>query len=86
MLDQPDSIHHLGGINWGLFLIFILSMLFCHFLIRKGVKASGNLIIYTASAPFVILFLMLLRGLFLEGAVDGLTYLFKPDWSKLFTR
>ena len=58
-------------------------MFVCHYIIRNGVKGSGNLIIYTASGPFVILFLLLVRGLFLKGAFKGLTYLFYPNWSKL---
>ena len=61
-------------------------MLLCHFIIKDGVKSSGNLIIYTASAPFVILSLLLIRGLFLSGAIEGLMYVFTPDWSKLWTR
>jgi SNF family Na+-dependent transporter len=41
--------------------------------------------IVTATAPFVIFFLLVLRGLFLEGAWEGIVYLFKPNWSLIFT-
>ena len=86
MLHQSTGIDEYGGQNWPLFIIYVLSMLTCHFIIKNGVKSTGNLIIYTASSPFVILFLLLVRGLFLSGAGEGLAYLFKPDWSKLWTR
>lgn len=33
--------------------------------------------------PYVFLFILLLRGLFLPGALDGIIYYLKPDWEKL---
>ena len=35
--------------------------------------------------PYVLLFILLIRGLTLEGAMDGIKYLFIPDLSKLKT-
>lgn len=39
----------------------------------------------TATSPFVFLLILLIRGLFLDGASEGLAYLFEPKWSKLWT-
>lgn len=33
--------------------------------------------------PYVFLFILLLRGLFLPGALQGIIYYLKPDWEKL---
>ncbi len=35
--------------------------------------------------PYLLLFILLIRGLTLEGAMDGIKYLFIPDLSKLKT-
>lgn len=39
---------------------------------------------YTATAPYFILTILLVRGLFLTGAGKGIYYLFVPDFNKLF--
>ena len=62
-----------------------MSILACHFVIKNGAKTTGKIVIFTASAPFVLFIVLILRGIFLEGAYEGITYLFKPDWSKLWT-
>jgi SNF family Na+-dependent transporter len=59
-------------------------MLVVYMCIAKGVKISGKIAIYSSSAPFILLFILLIRGLFLEGGLTGLYYLFIPDFSKLF--
>jgi hypothetical protein len=33
--------------------------------------------------PYVFLLILLLRGLFLPGALDGIVYYLKPNWEKL---
>lgn len=85
ILHQSSSINEFGGINGILFFIFILSLVICHIIIKDGAKTSGKIIIVTASAPFFIFFILIARGIFLEGALDGIIYLFKPNWSLLWT-
>lgn len=58
-------------------------MIFVFFCIFKGIKLSGKITIYTAIAPYILLLILLARGIFLDGAFDGLSYLLKPDLSKL---
>ena len=45
---------------------------------------SGKIAIVTASSPYILLLILLIRGLMLEGAGEGIYYLFKPDFVKLF--
>lgn len=85
ILHQSDSIDDFGGINPFLFVIYICSLIICHFVIKEGAKTSGKIIIVTASAPFVMFFILVLRGLFLDGAWEGIVFLFKPKWELLWT-
>lgn len=39
---------------------------------------------FTALMPYFFFLILGVRGLFLDGAMDGLRYLFIPDFTKLF--
>ena len=54
-----------------------------YFSLFKGVKSSGKVIWVTATMPYVVLTILLVRGLMLEGAADGIRYYLHVDWSKL---
>lgn len=40
---------------------------------------------FTVISPYVLLSILTFRGLSLPGSINGLIYLFKADFSKLFT-
>lgn len=83
-MNQSSSIGEFGGINILLFLIYIGSLIICHLIIKDGAKTSGKIAIVTATAPYVMFIILILRGIFLEGAIEGIVYLFKPNWSLLW--
>lgn len=37
----------------------------------------------TALAPYVVLFILLIRGISLPGAAEGIRYYLTPEWHKL---
>ena len=41
------------------------------------------MVYFTALFPYVVLTVLLIRGLTLEGAVDGLEFFLKPNMTKL---
>jgi len=83
-LDISPSLSTVGdGLNWKLFGCFILSWLLVYVCIVRGIKSSGKVVYFTATAPYVILFILLCFALTLEGADKGLQALFQPDFSKL---
>jgi len=62
----------------------VSSLVICYFVIRKGVKTSGKIIMFTAIAPYFLFVILFFRGIFLDGAGRGIAYLFMPKFSKLF--
>lgn len=73
----------LGPIQWHLALTLFISWLIIGFSILKGVKSSGKTMYVTATLPYVILTILLVRGLMLDGAIDGIKYFIKPVPSRL---
>ena len=51
---------------------------------KKGVKTSGKVVVFTSLMPYFLFFILAIQGIFLDGAMDGIRYLLMPDFSKLF--
>jgi len=52
--------------------------------IAKGVLRVGKIVLVTVPLPLLILVLLVLRGLTLDNAMNGLAYYLSPDWSRLW--
>lgn len=83
MLEETDSISDGGGLVPLIVISLFVAYVLVYFSIWKGVESTGKVVYFTALMPYVMLFIMLFRGVTLEGSGDGLYYLFYPDWSKL---
>lgn len=52
-------------------------------IVKNGVKTSGKIVVVTSLMPYVLFLILAIRGLFLDGAMEGIKYLLVPDFSKL---
>uniref|UniRef100_T1J0B1 limulus clotting factor C n=1 Tax=Strigamia maritima TaxID=126957 RepID=T1J0B1_STRMM len=82
-IHEANGIDDVGDLRWDLTLCLLLVWIVVYFCLFKGIKSSGKVVYFTVSFPYVILFVLVIRGVTLEGASVGLKYLFIPDWSKL---
>ncbi|OWA50488.1 Sodium-dependent proline transporter [Hypsibius exemplaris] len=76
-LSQP------GPVIWQLALCLIFCWIVVFFCLYKGIQSSGKAVYFTSTFPFVILLVLLVRGVLLDGAVEGIIFLFKPQWHRL---
>ena len=78
-IDQP------GGLQWELVGCLLISWTLVYFCVWKGVKSSGKVVYFTALFPYVMIIALMLRGITLPGAMTGLSFYIKPDFSKLLS-
>uniref|UniRef100_A0A8C3EV23 Uncharacterized protein n=1 Tax=Corvus moneduloides TaxID=1196302 RepID=A0A8C3EV23_CORMO len=83
VLKISDGIQHLGGLRWELALCLLLAWIICYFCIWKGVKSTGKVVYFTATFPYVMLIVLLIRGVSLPGASQGILFYLYPDISRL---
>lgn len=83
ILQISEGIEHMGGIVWPLFTCNLISWIIVFLCICNGVKSVGKVVYFTATFPFVILFILLIRGVTLPGAYDGIMFYIMPKWSQI---
>uniref|UniRef100_A0A672Q701 Transporter n=1 Tax=Sinocyclocheilus grahami TaxID=75366 RepID=A0A672Q701_SINGR len=83
VLDLSASVDRLGSVNWRLALCLLLVWTVCYFCVWKGVKSTGKVVYVTATFPYLMLLVLLVRGVSLPGAVDGIVYYLKPNHTRL---
>ena len=82
-LRISDGIHDVGEVRWELCLCLLLSWIVVYFCIWKGVESVGKVVYVTATFPYLVLFILLIRGCTLSGAGKGIVYYLTPDFAVL---
>ncbi|KAF3691428.1 Sodium- and chloride-dependent transporter XTRP3 [Channa argus] len=82
-LDISSSIEENGGIHTGQALCLVLAWMITYLFIVRGVKSTGKVVYFTATFPYVVLFIYLIRGVTLHGAINGVKYMFTPKMEQL---
>lgn len=71
------------NVNWPMFSCVVFSWIICYFCVWKGIKWTGKVVMFTATFPVAMLMVLLVRGVTLPGAWDGIVYYVVPRMDKL---
>lgn len=83
MLQVSESPGVLGGFSIPVLLGVILTWILIYLILRKGTDSVGKVVWFTVLAPVILLLVLIFRAITLPGAIEGLNYFFKPDFSEL---
>jgi len=72
-----------GSPTWALTLCLLGAWIIIFLCLVKGIQSSGKVVYFTATFPYVVLFILLIRAVTLPGASLGINFYLVPDWSKL---
>uniref|UniRef100_A0A1I8GB13 Transporter n=1 Tax=Macrostomum lignano TaxID=282301 RepID=A0A1I8GB13_9PLAT len=83
VLSISNGFHEMGLPKWELVLCLLASWIVVILCLIRGVKSAGKAVYFTGLFPYLVLTILLIRGLTLEGSSKGLEYFFIPNWDRL---
>jgi solute carrier family 6 amino acid transporter-like protein 5/7/9/14 len=83
VLNESDGIENMGPIQWKLCLCLLAAWIIIFCCLIKGIKSSGKVVYFTATFPYFVLIILLIKAATLPGAIDGIKFYLIPEWSRL---
>lgn len=83
VLDASGDITVTGNLQWQLVLCNLLCFIIVFGVLYKGIQSLGKVVYFTATFPYVLLTILLIRGAMLDGAGEGIKYYLEPDFERL---
>ncbi|XP_063596316.1 sodium- and chloride-dependent glycine transporter 1-like isoform X2 [Penaeus indicus] len=85
VLDITDGLHDMGGFQGNIVLALLVAWIIVYFVLIKGVETFGKAVYFTATFPYLILIVLLVRAATLPGYMDGIRFYLTPNWDKILT-
>uniref|UniRef100_A0A915C8Z9 Transporter n=1 Tax=Parascaris univalens TaxID=6257 RepID=A0A915C8Z9_PARUN len=82
-IDTSESIGDFEGFVYHITVSLIFAWFLIYLCVMRGIKSSGKVMYLTATFPYIVTTIFLIRSAMLEGATDGLKYMLTPDLSRL---
>ncbi|KAJ8310020.1 hypothetical protein KUTeg_011885 [Tegillarca granosa] len=83
VLQITSGIDNFGIVRWELALILLLIWILIYLSVFRGTKSVGKVVYLTVLFPYIVLILLIIRGITLPGSYEGLLFLIAPKWYRL---
>lgn len=83
LLNKSGSPGILGMVRWPVLVGLAVIWMLIYLSLFKGVKTLGKIVYFTVGIPWFILIIMVIRGLTLPGAIQGINYYLTPNFRVL---
>ena len=83
VLHLTEEVGQVGYISVEIIFALIIVWFLVYFSVWKGVKSVGKVILVTMPLPLILLFVLLVRGITLPGALKGIIFYLKPNFIAL---
>lgn len=83
VLQRSTGPGEIGPPVWYLVIGMALTWFAIWLILRKGVRSVSKVVMITVPLPLILLTVLLIRGLTLPGAIDGIRYYLTPDFARL---
>jgi SNF family Na+-dependent transporter len=85
-LNRTGEISHaeLGPLQGHIVLALAVAWILAFFCVSQGIGSIGWAVYFTTTVPYLLLIILLFRGLSLKGASDGVHFFWKPDLEKVW--
>ncbi|XP_018586010.2 sodium-dependent proline transporter [Scleropages formosus] len=72
-----------GPVRWQLAVCLLVAWFIIFLCMVKGIHSSGKVVYVTATFPYFVLIVLIIRGATLEGSLQGVAFYLTPDWERL---
>ncbi len=85
LLGITSGASVLGKFQKPVFIGLTISWIAIIACVWHGTKTVGKVVYFTVFVPWLLLLVFVVRGVSLPGAINGIYYYLKPEWSKLLS-
>ncbi|NXF48122.1 SC6A7 protein, partial [Oceanites oceanicus] len=72
-----------GPVQWPLALCLLAAWVLVFLGMLRGIRRSGKVGYFTATFPYLVILILIVRGATLDGSLDGVRFYLSSDWSRL---
>ncbi|KAL1246267.1 Sodium-dependent proline transporter [Trichinella spiralis] len=83
VLQISDGIDNIGTLNGNLSICLLAAWVMVFAILIRGIKSAGKVIYVLATVPYILLLVLLIRGLLLTNSMKGIEFFLIPDFSRL---
>jgi NSS family neurotransmitter:Na+ symporter len=85
VLQLSQDLGSLGGIPLNILIGLILTWVCIYLVIYRGARQIGKVVMWAVPLPLILLMILVIRGLTLPGAVEGISYYLTPNFKELLS-